>query len=101
MRSITALFLIAFLAIALTSTANELLSGNQELTSEEELHLFEAYIYEYGTQWGLNSQNEISFDERRVIFSSNLKKIIEHNRNPSKTYIKGLFLYKFLNFIIF
>lgn len=86
-----AIILLSSLAISLAfpQQQNELLTGEFELTSEDESILFEQYLYEYALELHNLQLSEISFEERKSIFVANLQKIIAHNKNNSKSYAKG------------
>jgi hypothetical protein len=90
MKLFAVLLLASLATLSFTSQQNELISGNFELTVEDESRLFEQYLYQHSSELLHNFQmSEISVEERKSVFLENLQKIIVHNKNPSKSFSKG------------
>lgn len=95
MKSLTILMIITLLTLSFSVKNDELLSGKFELNAQDEEYLFEYYMSQYSTELASNLlSSEVSIEERKIIFVSNLDNIIAHNRNPIKSYTKGI-LWKF------
>jgi len=104
MKSFT-IFLISILICSLSSKVyDDFFSEDEEvqLTFEEELKLYQNYLIKYGSTWLINFESsEISLENRAYVFVSNLRKIIQHNKNPAKFYTKGHFNSKSISLIFF
>lgn len=84
------LLLSSFIICSFSLDPQATLSELPDFTPSLVDHLFKEYLMKYNVELMTNFKlTDISSSERRLIFAENLKKILDHNKNPHKTYVKG------------